>query len=123
MNGHKIFIDTNIAIYLLQGDESLAEILNEKQIHISFITQLELLSYPKMSPSDATKINELLNHFTIIDINSNIKDATIKLRRKYKLKLPDSIIAATTLYLDLPIITADKNFQKVKELDLLIYEN
>ena len=32
MNGNNIFIDTNIAIYLLDGDRSLAEILYNKRL-------------------------------------------------------------------------------------------
>jgi predicted nucleic acid-binding protein len=47
MNGNKVFVDTNIILYLLSGDITLAELLNGKQIYISFITQLELLSYSK----------------------------------------------------------------------------
>ena len=46
----------------------------------------------------------------------------IKLRRKYKIKLPDSIIAATSEYFNLPIITADKGFNKIEELNILFYQ-
>jgi len=33
-----------------------------------------------------------------------------------------SIVAATALYFDLPLLTADKNFVKVTELNLMLYE-
>ena len=58
----------------------------------------------------------------IIDINSEIKNLTIHYRKRYKLKLPDSIISAMSLYLDLPLITADADFKKIEELDLIFYE-
>jgi predicted nucleic acid-binding protein len=58
----------------------------------------------------------------IIDINPVIKDFTIKLRKEYSLKLPDSIIAATSLYINAPLITADTDFKKVQELDLILFE-
>jgi len=45
MNGNKLFLDTNIVLYLLNGDETLAELLNEKQLYISVITELELLAF------------------------------------------------------------------------------
>ena len=45
MSGNKLFIDTNIVLYLLNGDQTLAELLHEKQLYISFITELELLAY------------------------------------------------------------------------------
>ncbi|WP_394351940.1 PIN domain-containing protein [Psychroflexus maritimus] len=47
----------------------------------------------------------------------------IKIRKVYNLKLPDSIIISTALYLDLPIITSDVEFKKVNELSLIHYEN
>jgi predicted nucleic acid-binding protein len=41
MSGNKLFLDTNIILYLLNGDETVAEFINGKQLFISFITQLE----------------------------------------------------------------------------------
>lgn len=43
MSGINYIIDTNIVLYLLSGDERLADILNNHIINISFITELELL--------------------------------------------------------------------------------
>jgi predicted nucleic acid-binding protein len=122
MSGNKIFIDTNIAIYLLNGDTSLAEILNYKQLYASFITQLELLGYPNLSEKQIQQIEFMLENCIILDINNKIKEYTIYLRKKHRIKLPDSIVAATALYLDLPLITADKGFEKIHELNLMMYE-
>jgi len=122
MSGNKLFLDTNIILYLLQGDKTLTEVLNNKQFYISFITQLELLSFPGLTRKDLKVINELLGECVIIDINSEIKDLTVKYRKNYKLKLPDSIIAATSLYLDITLMTADTDFKKMKDLDLILYE-
>jgi predicted nucleic acid-binding protein len=38
------------------------------------------------------------------------------------LKLPDSIVMATSLYHDLPLVTSDKEFNKVEELQVIYYE-
>lgn len=122
MSGTKIFADTNILLYLLNGDETLASFLEGKQIYVSFVTQLELLSYSKLKKTEQKIIDEMLNHCVIIDINSPIKIKTIELRRQYLTKLPDTIIMATSIYLGLPIITADDDFKKVKELTLIHYE-
>lgn len=43
MNGNKLFLDTNVILYLLGGDETLAIFLDKKQLYISVITELELL--------------------------------------------------------------------------------
>jgi hypothetical protein len=44
MNGNSLLIDTNIALYLFNGDTTLSFVLDGKKIYISFITELELLS-------------------------------------------------------------------------------
>jgi len=44
MIGNKLFVDTNILIYLLNGDKEITQILEGKQLVISIITELELLA-------------------------------------------------------------------------------
>ena len=47
----------------------------------------------------------------------------IRLRTLYKTKLPDTIIMASSIYMDLPIVTADAGFKKAEEeLNLVFYE-
>jgi len=122
MSGNSLLLDSNIVLYLLQGDETLIPLLEEKQLYVSFISQLETLGHKGISKEEQLKITSFLNECVIIDINAVIKNFTIMLRQKYNIKLPDSIVMATSLYLNAPIITADKGFNKVEELDLLYYE-
>ena len=122
MNGNKIFVDTNILIYFLQGDKDVVEMISDKEVVISFITELELLSLPKISDKSKKLIKELLKICLIIDINAEIKDLAIEFRKKLKIKLPDAIIAATAYFHQLPLLTADKQFKSIEELEVLIYE-
>ena len=122
MSGNSLLLDTNIVLYLLKGEETLVPLLEEKQLYLSFITQLETLGYKGISKEEHLKITGFLDQCVIIDINAVIKNFTIMLRQKYDIKLPDSIIMATSLYLNIPVITADKGFNKVEDLDLLYYE-
>ncbi|NPA67112.1 MAG: type II toxin-antitoxin system VapC family toxin [Chlorobi bacterium] len=103
MSGNGLIADTNIILYILGGNEKLAKKTDKKNIYISFITELELLSYGKFE-------------------NKEIKENTIKIRKKYSVKLPDAIIAATSKYLDLPLITADKDFKKIKDINLVSFK-
>ena len=123
MSGNKLFLDTNIILYLLNGDETLAELLNKKQLYISVITELELLAYNNITTKEDKVINEFIAQCKIISINNAVKEETIRIRKTYNTKLPDSIIIATALYLDLPLITSDIEFKKVEELTLILYEN
>jgi len=117
-----ILIDTNIALYFLGGDEQIAAVLDGQVVHVSFVTELELLGYPGMDEQEDKLIRDFLDDCVVIDLNGQIKSRTVQLRRQYGLKLPDCIIAATACYLGIPIFSADKDFLPVKEIDLMAYK-
>ena len=124
MNGDRILADTNIILYLLSGrNHVILEMLQGKEVYISFITELELLSYDNTTSEDLSKIKTFLNECIIIDVNSEIKIISIDIRKKYKLKIPDTIILATAKFLNLPLLTADKIFKKVSDYDIFLFEN
>jgi predicted nucleic acid-binding protein len=74
MNGNRIFLDTNILIYFLQGDQNVIEIISDKNIVVSFITELEFLLFPELDKDSIEIIKGLLDSCLIIDINNDIKD-------------------------------------------------
>ncbi len=97
-------------------------LLEENNIFLSFITQLELLGSRNISDEDKVKINQFLAECTIIDITQGIKEFAISLRQNYSLKLPDCIIMATSLWLNIPLVTADKDFKKIVSADLIFFK-
>ena len=121
MNGSNLVADTNIILYLFNGDERIAEILSGKQLYISFITELEILSYREISKSGLIKAERFLAQCKIIDINDGIKRKSVEIRKIFSLKLPDAIVASTAMYLELPLISADSDFKRIKELELIHY--
>jgi predicted nucleic acid-binding protein len=124
MNGNSYLLDTNILIYLSSGDTTVAEFLENKNIFISFITELELLSFSQLhlKPEEQKKIKSLILDATVVDISQEIKKITIDLKTTSNLKLPDAIIAATAKAFNLPLFTADKHFQQIKTIDILLYQ-
>ena len=109
-----ILIDTNIALYLLGGDDRIAEVLEGQVVHVSFITELELLGYPNISKEEEKVIHDFLDDCVIIDVNRQIKDWTVVFRKKYGLKLPDAIIAATAYYVGRNLTTTfGHSFSKI----------
>jgi len=42
--------------------------------------------------------------------------------QQVSVKLPDAIVAATAIYLDLPLLTADMGFNKIPHLKLILLE-
>ncbi len=122
MSGNELLIDTNIAIYLLNGDTTISNLLQGRKVYISFITELELLCSKSNSKQDIKKIELFLEHCQILDVNPKIKRLTVSIRKSHALKLPDAIVGATALYLECPILTADKAFGKIPEILLALYE-
>ncbi len=121
-----ILWDTNSIIFFLQDllpsssrDFLLGE-LGNKTPKISVITEIELLSWQKISPEQSKTISLFLSNFGKVDLNEEIKEITINIRKSTGLKIPDAIIAASALALDLPLLTNNlKDFQKVDFLKIL----
>jgi predicted nucleic acid-binding protein len=121
MSSNRILLDTNILIYLLQGDEELREILEDKIWYISFITEIELLLKPNISDAETKAIKALIQECFVIEMNGVIKEMTISTGQKHKLKPADSIIYASASYLSIPFITADRIFKRLTKDDTQIF--
>lgn len=122
MNGNSLLLDTNTVLYVLAGDLTLAKFLQNKSLYLSIISELELLSFKKLSKIEASNIRAFLDEMMIINITDEIKKETIALRKTSNLKLPDCIIAATAITLNIPMISSDKQLKSINELDLVYYE-
>lgn len=97
-------------------------LLHDSEIYISYITEIELLGFHAITEAEEERIEEMISLCTVIEMNNEIKKETIRIRRNYKTKVNDSVIAATSRYLNMPLLTADSGFLKIKDLDLRLYE-
>lgn len=122
MIGNNYVLDTNIVLYISNGNEDLKTFLNHQRITISIITEIELLGYPAISKKEVSGLTQFIDEMEVIPVGMRIKDIAIQIRRKYKLKVPDSIVAATAIACELPLITSDKQFKRIEELQLLLYD-
>jgi predicted nucleic acid-binding protein len=119
--GKKFLIDTNTIIDAQMkklpenGLLFLADIINE-DFTISFITYIEFLGY-----KDTTKASEdFIALANVIEVNKEIIDTCISLRRIRNIKLPDAIIAATALVYNLSIVSHNtSDFQNIKGLNVI----
>jgi len=66
---------------------------------------MEVLGYQFRDHREEVFINEMLGIFSILYIDQGIADATIDIRRRTRIKLPDAIIAATAKVSDLQLVT------------------
>ncbi|MGB5071242.1 MAG: type II toxin-antitoxin system VapC family toxin [Flavobacteriales bacterium] len=108
-------MDTNILIRMFSGEDSVVEFLSGTDIHVSFITEIELLATSRITDAQAKKIRAFLDQCLIIGAEQEIRQYTIEMRKQTRLKLPDCMIAATAAYLKLPLVTGDKHFAKLED--------
>jgi predicted nucleic acid-binding protein len=120
MSGDSIVADTSLIINLFNGVTEVQELITGRSLFISIISEIEVLSFPNITIPDKILLKEFLSECYIIDIEPAIKEITIEIRSKYKVKLPDAIIAATAMYFDLPLFTMDKGFTRISDLQAVI---
>ena len=117
MSGIDYLADTNAVLYFLSGNACMKPFVSSR-FAFSVISEMELLSYPKITQDEETRIRGFLDASSCVTISDVIKDRTIQLRRAYNIKLPDAIIAASAIEHNLALITADTGFEGIKELKL-----
>jgi predicted nucleic acid-binding protein len=112
----KAVLDSNTIMDLFNGLiplESFKQMLTDTEQIISVITELELLSFPRISAEQETKIKLFLEKREIVPLTEDIKHKAIEFRRRTNKKLPDSIIAATSIVFNAVLVTRDKELLKV----------
>ena len=63
-----------------------------------------------------------INDTIVLQFDETIKNIAINIKQATALKTPDAIIAATAIKYQLPLLTADKAFRKVHDLNLFLLE-
>ncbi len=122
MNGRSVLLDTNAVIKFLAGVRPLNEvdIRAYREFHISFVTEIELRSFRGADDRHREQVAEFLPDCTIHGISEVVKDEAVRLRRVYRLKTPDAIIAGTAIVRRMPFMTADKGLRRLaEEIDLV----
>jgi predicted nucleic acid-binding protein len=119
--GEKYLIDTNVIIDFSENKITARHKLFISSVidadpFLSVINKIELLSFPVIRNG----ISELLSTATVIGLTDEIIDKTFNLRKLYRIKLPDAIIAATALVHNLSLVTNDvSGFKGIKGLKVI----
>lgn len=121
MTGIEFIADTNALIYFLEGNSCMLPYATKK-LGFSIISEMELLSFSGITQEEETGVKTLLSDCSRFHLTEEIKDKTIEIRRKYKTKIPDAIVAATAIINNIPLISADKGFRQIVELNLILIE-
>jgi len=117
-------LDTNILIYHFNNDipdyssKKVNKIFQE-YFKISVITKMEFLGFKNHTNKSFIKAKKFINYSRVINLNDKIVDLVIEIRRKYNIKLPDAVIAATAM--NESLILATRNVKDFESLNLKLY--
>jgi predicted nucleic acid-binding protein len=122
MSSERVAIDTNILLYILGGDKAAHQLVKGRDVVASAMVRMEAMVYHGKDEDHLGRVHTFLGRCEVVEIHRSVQDLAVELRLRYKLKLPDAIIAATAVHLRVPLITADKNFAKLNpEFEVVVY--
>lgn len=115
-----ILVDTNLIILAIGGNKDVRDLLDGRTLFISVITEIELLSIPFQNTTDERLIRDFISNCFLIELDVEVRKHTISIRKHNKIKLPDAIIAASSVSKRLTLFTADRGFDKITGLNAVI---
>lgn len=105
-------LDSNILIGHLNGNAGVKKWIKEnikrKELCISTITKIEVLSFPGLRGDTLHDAEKFLNLFHEIGLFGDTVSMTADIKRNANLPLADSIILATAISHKMTLVTNDK---------------
>ncbi len=120
--GQRYLMDTNAVIDYL--DKKLPSkslnLIYDTDGQISVITRMELLASPNATKNELHVLKNFIKTSTVYYMDESIILKSIDIRKNYRLKLPDAIIAATAVVKKFTLITRNvADFKGIPNLSLL----
>jgi predicted nucleic acid-binding protein len=81
----------------------------DAELLLSVITKIEVLGF-NGEPKEMKKLEDFISMATIFQLTEEIVEKTIHLRKRYKIKIPDAIIAATAILTKSTLVTRNFNY-------------
>lgn len=120
-----LILDTNVVIEYVQAVPRIVTWIeterNQRTLFaISTVSVVEMLSYPNSSTEETTALEQWLGFRLVLDVDLPIGRAAATLRKRYQLQTVDSIIAATAIVHHGTLVSSDRAFRKISELELIV---
>ena len=123
----RVLVDSDILIDVSRGISATTGLLSTTtqtaRILISAVVQMELLVGCR-NQSERQITERFLSRFEVVDINESISKRAVYLLTTYNfshgLLIPDALIAATALVIDVPLLSKNqRDYRVIENLNLL----
>jgi toxin FitB len=116
--------DSNIIIYAVDPtDTRCAQYLQRPESCIASVTRIEVLGFPRFEQLETERqqrLTQLVSSLSEIALDDEVIQRAISLRRQRKMSLADSIIAATALRNQMPLVTRNvDDYKNIQGLTLI----
>ena len=93
---------------------------NEKDLHTSIVSQIEVLGYHQLKQVEKTFLQNFFKSIPVISLDYAVAAKAIELRQRKPISLADAIIAATALTYDLTLFTENiKDYSGIQGLKIV----
>lgn len=117
-------LDTNILIYLLEGQKEVYQFLLDLKQEVFFISTISDFEFLSGHPTQTQwqKRVQALEGFAPLDFRRETSMEASRLQKmNLHLRFKDLLIAATAKVEKLTLVTADKDFKKLKGLKVRLF--
>lgn len=123
----QLVFDTSIVIEIeRENKEIISKIEELKKKYrsapkISFMTYFELLEgIANKSEKNKEKAEKFMEFFEVLQTTKRTAKNLVLLRKNYELPIPDLLIAAQTLEIDGILVTKDRDFANINEIEKVL---
>jgi hypothetical protein len=116
-----MLIDSNIIIYASKpGYEFLHSLMGQADLAVSVISYVETLGYHQLTEPEKRFLTEFFENVNLSPLSDPVLQRAVSLRQTRKMKLGDSLIAATALVAAVTLVTRNtQDFDWIPGLTLL----
>jgi predicted nucleic acid-binding protein len=111
-NVTRILLDSDVLVDHLRGRRRI--VVGSDELHVSAITRAELFSG---KATEERRVRRLLEPMTNLPVDTAVAERAGRIRRGSKRRLPDTLIAATSLEHRLTLVTRNvRDFEGIRGL-------
>lgn len=114
-------LDTNILVYRAASEPFAKSFFEEHRSDVFYVPSIaiaEFLSYPLINEIAVSAFRSFISQTIIVNLDFRIAKLAAEIRRTYRVKLLDAVVAATAFSTNSVLVTKDAHFKKIKGLPL-----